>query len=463
MTELPVVQASDPVELPLSDGDKLHLPAMIQSGLTFPVFGPLDGDSSTTNVEVAGQNLQVLAEVPGKAIVTGPNHLAGIVSYEIKKGAMEGKGETRVVSIEQKFPSPPQRNGKTAQIKVRVNGMTGITEDVPIKFEIVPRQDALFQPTMRSEYFVSPEQLRFIEPREVKKDGSYSMKRTITRITPGSMSVTVQLVIPMTLHDLIEIVLRTPQRNSSKREETEHAEDLKPYGDTVLPVLADLMVTGEARQQYAAYTALFALGIKAAPFVIARIPEMNGQPLSMALDAYTRMALTDPSFPYGGELRAAALELIKHGDSWATAAAAETLGKLGTEEDIPVLEEVYQRASRRNPQIEVVRDPSNAALARLGVKENINNIARQLEIPVKAPFDSTAFRFLVEHAAYANRKELVPYLCLHIHDPSWWLGDYGVDPAGEAITAIVEIEKPMRPEQVGTVCKGSATAHPAPN
>jgi hypothetical protein len=453
MIELPVVQATDPVKAPLPGGDKLHLPAMIQSGLTFPVFGPLDGDSGTTSVEVAGQKLQVLAEVPGKAIVTGPSNLAGMVSFEIKKGAMEGKGETRVVNIEQKFPSPPQRNGKTGRIKVRVSGIAGITEDVPINFEIVPRQDALFQPSMQSEYFVSPEQLSVIEPREVKKDGSYSTQRTITRIVPGPMSVSVQLLIPQTLRDLVEIVLRTPQRNSSKLPETEHAEALKPYGDAVLPVLAHLMVTGDAQLNYRAYTTLFSLGIKAAPWVIARIPQMYGQPLSMALDAYTRMTLTDPLFPYRKELREAALDLIKHGDSWATAAAVETLGKIGTEDDIPLLEKVYQGASRSDPQVEVVRDSSNAALARLGVKENIDNIAKQLEIPVKAPFDSTAFQFLVEHATYANRKELVPYLCLHIHDPSWSFGDVGVDPAGEAIRAILEIEKPMKIEQIGTVCK----------
>jgi hypothetical protein len=463
VTELAVVQASQPVEVPLPGGDKLHLPAMIQSGLTFPVFGPLDGDSSTTSVEVAGQELQVLAEVPGKAIVSGPNNLAGMAPYEIKKGAIGGKGETRVVNIEQKFPSPPQRNGKTGRIKVRVSGLAGVTEDVPIKFEIVPRQYAQFQPTMQSEYLLSPEQLRFIEPKEVKKNGSYSTQRTITRIFPGPMSVSVHLVIPQTLRDLVEIVLRTPQRNSSKREETEHAEDLKPYGDAVLPVLADLMVTGEAREQHAAYTTLFALGIKAAPRVIARIPQMYGQPLSMALDDYTRMALTDSLFPYRKELRAAAMDLIKHGDSWATAAAIQTLGKIGTEDDIPLLEEVYHRASRSDPQIEVVRDSSNAALARLGVKKNIDNIARQLEIPVKAPFDSTAFRFLVQHAAYANRKELVPYLCLHIHDPSWSYGDVGVYPAGEAVSAILEIEKPIRIEQVGTVCKTNAIDSSAPN
>ena len=65
--ELPVVQANDPADAPLPGGETLHMPEMIQSGLTFPVFGPLDGDSSTTAVDVGGQNLRVLTEVPGKA------------------------------------------------------------------------------------------------------------------------------------------------------------------------------------------------------------------------------------------------------------------------------------------------------------------------------------------------------------------------------------------------------------
>ncbi len=435
--ELPVVQASDPLDSPLPGGETLHLPGMIQSGLTFPVFGPLDGDSTTTSVEVGGQRLRVLTEVPGRAIVTGPNSLGGVAPYDIKKGGNEEKGETRVINIEQKLPSPPEQNGRTGKLKIRVTGLTGVSKAVPIKFEITPKQDAVFEPTPPYTYFVSPEQHVFIEPKEVKADGSYGTGRTIMRIIPGPMNVSVQLEIPQDLRDVVEIVLRTPRQNYSHHPEQEHAEDLKPYGDAVLPVLADLMVAESSDQGYAAYTTLFYEGTKAAPFVLTRMPRMSGQPLGMALDAYVRMAVTDPLFPYQKELRDTVRQLIVQKEDWA---AVEALGKIGTEGDIPLLEEVYHRALGSGPSSARIRQSSNAALARLGVKQNIENIAKELETPVKTTADDDAYRDAVQRAVYADRKELVPYLCLHIHDPKWDFGDYGIYPAQDAKAAIVSIE-----------------------
>ena len=453
--ELPVAQANAPVDAALPGGETLHLPGMIQSGLSFPVFGPFDGDSRATSVKVGGQNLRVLTELPGKAIIAGPNNLVGMSSYEIKKGELDEKGEVRVINIEQKLPSPPERNGKTGKLKIRVTGLAGATREVPIRLEITPEQAALFEPTPPYAYFPSPQQHAFIEPKEVKADGSYVTVRTIMRMIRGLMNVSVQLEIPQDLRDVVENVLRTPRRSSSHYPEQEHAEDLKPYGDAVLPVLADLMVAESPDQGYAAYTTLSYEGTRAVPLVLARMPRMSGQPLAMALGAYSQMALTDPLFAYRQELREAILELIVEKQS---SGAIEALGKIGTEDDIPLLEEVYQRVLSANPSNDQVRVWSNAALARLGVKQNIANIAKELKAAAKAPMDDTAYRFLIERAVYADRKELVPYLCLHIHDPGRWFGDYGTNPGGDAMAAIVAIEHTqMTREQIELVCKASAT------
>jgi hypothetical protein len=369
---------------------------------------------------------------------------------------MEGKGETRVINIDQKFPSPPQRNGKTGKLKIRVTGLAGVTKAVPIKFEITPQQAGLLEPTLKYEYFVSPGQHAFIEPKEIKPDGSYTTERTVMRIVPGPMSVSVQLEIPQNLRNVVETVLRTPRHNYSTMPEEEHAEDLKAYGDAVFPVLAELMVAETPDQGYAAYTTLFHEGMKAAPLIIARMPQMNGQPLGMAMDAYTQMALKDPGFPYRQELREAVLQLIAQKEN---SGAIEALGKLGTQDDIPLLESIYRATLPGDASTERVRESSNAALARLGVKPNIENLEKELAIPVKEPRDETNFRFATERAIYADRKELVPYLCMHVHDPGWWFGDYGVYPASDAIAAIVAIEhKGMTPDQIEDPCQPDAAS-----
>jgi hypothetical protein len=65
---------------------------------------------------------------------------------------------------------------------------------------------------------------------------------------------------------------------------------------------------------------------------------------------------------------------------------------------------------------------------------------------------------VIERAVYADRKELVPYLCLHIHDPGKSFGDTGTYPGGDAMAAIVSIEHTqMTVDQIEVVCKASAT------
>jgi hypothetical protein len=77
-TDLPISSASGSTEPPLPDPDQLHLPEMVQTDATLPVFGPLDGDSRTTSVQIGGQSLRVIAEMPGRAIVEGPKDLAAL-------------------------------------------------------------------------------------------------------------------------------------------------------------------------------------------------------------------------------------------------------------------------------------------------------------------------------------------------------------------------------------------------
>ena len=178
-TDLPILSASGSSGPPMPNPDQLHLPAMVQAGATLPVFGPLDGDLRTTSVQIGGQNLRVIAEMPGHAIVDGPKDLAGVAPYEIKNGAIEAKGETRVIDIDQSFPPVSQRNGKTGKLKVRVTGLEGITQSVPIRFEIeFPQITGFLDSTLQN---------HSIEPREVKADGSYSTSRTIMRLVTGPL------------------------------------------------------------------------------------------------------------------------------------------------------------------------------------------------------------------------------------------------------------------------------------
>ncbi|MGC2419774.1 MAG: hypothetical protein WA434_18665, partial [Candidatus Acidiferrales bacterium] len=448
-TDLPILSASGSSGPPMPNPDQLHLPAMVQAGATLPVFGPLDGDLRTTSVQIGGQNLRVIAEMPGHAIVDGPKDLAGVAPYEIKNGAIEAKGETRVIDIDQSFPPVSQRNGKTGKLKVRVTGLEGITQSVPIRFEIeFPQITGFLDSTLQN---------HSIEPREVKADGSYSTSRTIMRLVTGPLDARAELVIPLDLHDLVAGILREPRQNYSKMPAEEHFEALKPYGDSVIPVLAEFLTAQKDAQDYEALNVLFLYGEKAAPFVIERMPHMGGQALGMAENAYTRMALENSDFRYRKELLSTIEDLATEGD-WD---AIYCLGKVGSQGDVPLLESAY-RQTAGIPSGDRTREASEAALARFGVKQYIDILVKELAVPVKTEEGAIPFHNVVGRATYAGRAEFIPPLCLHIHDPGWWHGDYGVAPAADARNAIVAIEhKGMTQDQLDALCKASAPQSPA--
>lgn len=443
VTELPILRASDAKREPLPGADQLHLPAMVQAGAGVPLFGPLDGDSSTTSVEIGGEQLRILAELPGKAIAEGPEKQLGVTPYVVKKGSLQAQGKARVIKIDQSLPPIAQQNGKLGKWHVRITGLAGVRENVPLKFEIALPQTGFFEPTPPYEYFISETQYRFVLPKEVRKDGSFATERTIMRLVEGRLNASATLVIPQDLHELVDMVLRTPRENYSKMPEQEHAEALKPYGENVKPVLADFLA--DPNMSYEAVNVLSLAEERGARWVIPRLTEMSGQPLDGSLRIYSDMALQDPAFPYKKELRAATLKLVAQIQ---LPAAIYALGKTGSAEDIPLLEAVYRGAQGGANRF--AEEASQAALARLGVKEHIDNLAKKIITP------GNFWSQDVGRAVYADRPELIPALCQHIHDQAHWYGDYGVDPAGEAINAIIAIKhKQIKEGEVAAVCEVS--------
>lgn len=427
-TQLMILRNYQSREPALPGGDRLHLPEMIQAGSPTPVFGPFDGNSSTTHVQIGGQECRVLAEMPGKAIVMSPANVVGMTTYSIQKAALEGKGETRVLRIVHSLKPIEQRNGATGKWSVQVAGLQGVKDDVPLKFEIGLPRPGLFEATPPYSYFISSEQWRFIEPKEIRKDGTFAAERTIERIVEGPLDATAALAVPQDMHELVEVVLRSPRHNWSVLPAVEYAAALKPYGDPALQALSEFL-TGPEGLAYEALTTLFQSPEYGAQWVVPHLREMNGQPLQMALDTYTGMATTVPDFKYRKDLRAAIVDWVTGGRS---VEAVYSLAKLGTAEDIPLLENTYEFA-KNSPGYQKTADACEAALARFGVKEHIDSLAKKVATP------GEFWTKDVQRAVFADRPELIPALCQHIHDPGHWYGDYGVYPGQTALQAILAI------------------------
>ncbi len=91
----------------------------------------------------------------------------------------------------------------------------------------------------------------FIRVYEVSKDGTYTTKRTLQGIQPGPIQLLANVIMPLTPHEVVEQVLRTPGVNLRTTPGQEHAEALKPFGEEMLPLLAEFL-TGDFDLSYEA-------------------------------------------------------------------------------------------------------------------------------------------------------------------------------------------------------------------
>jgi hypothetical protein len=427
------VEPHRPARIP----EQFRVPDVVQSLTPIPVLGPFDGNSASTSFKLGGIAAEVLTEVPGKVMVLCSGDVTGKVQYEVSKSDHRAEAETLVLSVRLSGLPASFKNAQRSKIQLIVSGLAGIRQNTEIKLEIVTPTLVSIEKYPPVSYFPHYLEYLFIRPDEVHKDGTYTTKRTLQGIQPGPIEMRANVVMPLTPHEVVEQILRTPRVNFSKTPAQEHAEALKSLGEETLPLLAEFL-PDDFDLAYESLQIMLLDADRAAPLVIAAIPRMqNQQPRDMALSAYTHSALANPAFPYRRELHDAAHGVLTPGGYLsANMAAVSALGVVGNESDFPILEQVYRSQSESQSGNALVRDATEAALARLGSQPHIANIKAQLGVVVKTTADAAVFEAGARSAVFTANKDFIPLLCAHLHDPSWDFGDYGVSPAATAEMAI---------------------------
>jgi hypothetical protein len=441
--------------------EQFRVPDVIQSNTPIPVLGPFDGNSSSTTFKLAGSAAEVLTEVPGKAMILSSTDQTGLLHYEVAKSSRKSDADTRVLSVRLIGLPTSFKKGRRYKIQLVVNGLAGIQQNTEIKLEIVT-------PAMVSIEAYPPLAFRphdleyiYIRPEEVGKDGTYTTRRTLQGIQSVPIQMLASVVMPLTPHEVVEQILRTPRLNLRTKPGQEHAEALKPFGEETLPLLAEFL-TGDFDLSYEALQTMLIDPDRAAPRVIAAIPRMQGQPQQIAFEVYTNAARDNPAFPHRRELHDAAFSALTRGGYLSpNMAAVSALGVVGSELDFPILEQVYQNQSDSKSGNALIRNASEAALARLGSQPHIANIKQQLSTVVKNTGDAAVFEQGAKSAVFTGNQDFVPLLCAHLHDPSWDFGDYGDYPSQAAELAIdALLDKPVDAKGVEVECQARLQAAP---
>jgi hypothetical protein len=441
-------------------GDKFRVPDMVEVTAPVPLLGPFDGNSATTGFKFRGVLCEVLTEAPGVAMARclsdrGGPLPAGPAHYELTKGEAKAEGDTRAVSVELSGVPRDLANGKRVKVLLTVTGLGGLDRDTEIRLENLTPTLASIDPNPPLTYFLHNREYFFIQPKDVKAGGTYITERSVMGIQRGDpIRFTANLVIPTAPHEAVEQILRTPRKDLSKYPGVEHSEALTAFGDAAFPLVAEFLTDGELAWE--AEYVLFRDKLKAAPLVFPRIPQMGGQPLSLALGAYLDLAQRDPDFPYKRELHDVSRAVLEKGKLAMDAIFA--LAVVGTEADMPLLEKIYRGKKEHMTTAaayDLVMNAAEAALARMGSAEHIRNIKERLSIVVNTPADAENFNRAANDAVFADNKVFLPELCAHLKDRGWWFGDYGISSASGAAAAVNAIARAKTPGERASACPNS--------
>jgi len=174
------------LELPSSAGMSFQFPRLGQEGRPVRIKGPCDGNLKTTHVKIGGADVPLLAESPRQVVARGPVGLAGLTEIQIEENGRAGHAPFRNVAINLSAPKTNLLKGEQTTLTVRVTGLEGIREDLPLELDNK-------SPTV-VRMAGGDEQTITVHAGEVRA-GAYSTDRTLTGIRPGGFTILATLWI----------------------------------------------------------------------------------------------------------------------------------------------------------------------------------------------------------------------------------------------------------------------------
>jgi hypothetical protein len=181
-----------------------RFPTIGQQGRAVEIFGPFDGDSSNTALNLQGapsatqdfekntENvsggfglIRPLAESPRKMVFRSPGEVTGPIELNLKEGNVQTTGTYRNVGVRLSAPKTNLMKGEKTTLTVEVSGLDGIRTGVPLRLDargVINMDGGNFQ------------NLR-INPTDVQPGGRYTTTRAITGQMAGGFSVTATVIV----------------------------------------------------------------------------------------------------------------------------------------------------------------------------------------------------------------------------------------------------------------------------
>lgn len=168
---------------PSSSNFRTLIPPYVVSGDITALPGNFDGSSKTTLLKINGSTINVIAESPNALYFTPPSTHTGPSTIECNDKGKTTTARVNVINLELSAPKTNLRRGEKTQITVRVSGLEGLKENVPVIItntspSVITLEGGNTQPIT-------------VVPSKDAAAGVFTISRNILSMKNGSFSVSV--------------------------------------------------------------------------------------------------------------------------------------------------------------------------------------------------------------------------------------------------------------------------------
>ncbi len=183
LTDVPYIEAPSAIS-----SENFSIPEYLQAGSPGSIPGFFDGDFSTTDLTIGGNEVSVIAESPRGIFFESPQDISGKTEIQLNEGDVAVEGQVTAYNLSLTADKLNLQRGDQTTVHVRVNGLEGLDREIPVDISNLTENTVTVEGGNQQSIMISPS--------DISQNGTFNVDIPVTAISSGGFSVAVNVKPP---------------------------------------------------------------------------------------------------------------------------------------------------------------------------------------------------------------------------------------------------------------------------
>jgi len=153
------VSANPPFVFPFNSAENFSpiLPEFVNSGAPVSIIGQFDGDYSNTTLQLANQEIEILAESPRELLFNCPDNISGFNDISITEKKQTFESEIRIIDLQLSASKTKLKTGEQTKVQILVSGLEGLNSELRVDINNLTPAVLLLEGGNHQNILITPE------------------------------------------------------------------------------------------------------------------------------------------------------------------------------------------------------------------------------------------------------------------------------------------------------------------